>query len=331
MATEHRAGFLPADADAYRLRLTGAERDEVAALARRLAGTAPALVDDPGWLATARRLGNRLPARLLDTVRAFRHDPGKGGVLLVSGLPLHEDALPETPGGAGSVERAATLPAATAVLIGLQLGEIVAYRQEKSGALVQNVVPVRGLEASQSNAGSVPLEFHIENAFHPYRPDFVGLNCLRQAVGQKAGTLVSSIRRALPVIEESDRRVLHQARFVTAPPPSFRSGGSTEAHPVLDGSPDDPNIRVDFNATSALDDEAKQALERLRVIMMDLSTAVELSPGELVFVDNRVVLHGRAPFTPRYDGRDRWLQRVFVHLDNRRTRVHRTDNGSVMG
>ncbi|GAU68938.1 malate synthase [Streptomyces sp. NBRC 110611] len=330
MTTEAHTASVPAGADAYRLRLTDAEREELAALARKLTETAPALVDDPGWLAAARHLSSRLPVRLLDTVRTYRHDPGADGTLLLSGLPIDEDALPDTPDVAESVQREATVPAATAVLIGLQLGEIVAYREEKSGALVQNVVPVRGLEASQSNAGSVPLEFHIENAFHPYRPDFVGLTCLRQAVGQNAGTTVASIRRALPLIEESDRRVLHQARFVTVPPPSFRSGSETPARPVLDGSPDDPNIVVDFHATTALDDEAKQVLERLRATMMDISASVELSAGELVFVDNRVVLHGRAPFTPNYDGRDRWLQRIFVHLDNRRTRVLRADNGAVM-
>lgn len=53
-------------------------------------------------------------------------------------------------------------------------------------------------------------------------------------------------------------------------------------------------------------------------------------PGNLVFVDNRIVLHGRAPYPPRYDGRDRWLQRIFVHLDNRWSRAFRPGNGPVL-
>ncbi len=321
---------IPEYVDEHRLELTGAERAALRTMAEELAATASGLVDEPGWLARARELSCRLPARLLDAVRAYRHDPGAQGTLIVAGLPIDEDALPDTPGVPESVERHATIPAATATLIGLQLGEIVAYREEKSGALVQNVVPVRGLESSQSNAGSVELEFHVENAFHPCRPDFVGLTCLRQAQGRPAGTLVSSIRHALPLIDDADREVLHQPRFVTAPPPSFHSGEPTAAHPVLDGSPEDPNICVDFNATVALDDEAKQALERLRQTLIDTSVSVELRSGEMVFVDNRIVLHGRADFTPRYDGRDRWLQRIFVHLDGRRSRVHRTRNGAVM-
>jgi L-asparagine oxygenase len=29
-------------------------------------------------------------------------------------------------------------------------------------------------------------------------------------------------------------------------------------------------------------------------------------------IDNTAAVHGRSPFSPRYDGTDRWLQRAFV-------------------
>ncbi|HEY5875714.1 MAG TPA: TauD/TfdA family dioxygenase, partial [Ilumatobacteraceae bacterium] len=44
-------------------------------------------------------------------------------------------------------------------------------------------------------------------------------------------------------------------------------------------------------------------------------TAVTLEPGDLLVVDNSVAVHGRSPFTPRFDGTDRWLQRTFVVSD----------------
>jgi L-asparagine oxygenase len=50
----------------------------------------------------------------------------------------------------------------------------------------------------------------------------------------------------------------------------------------------------------------------------------------MAFMDNRVLVHGRGAFTPRYDGRDRWLHRIFVHLDNRRTSDSRIDSGPVL-
>ncbi|MGW6916286.1 TauD/TfdA family dioxygenase [Kitasatospora sp. NPDC054939] len=317
-------------AGALRLDLEAAERAELGLLADRLAAAGSRMIDDPRWLEDARVLSCLLPVRLREVVRRYRHDPGEDGLLILGNLPVDEGALPETPTVAESVERVATVPAAVATLVGLQLGEVIAYREEKSGALVQNIVPVQGREFSQSNAGSVPLELHVENAFHPHRPDYVGLLCLRNDHTGTAGTLVSSIRRALQLLSPEDKHVLNQPRFVTAPPPSFQSGDATPVHAVLDGDIADPNVRVDFSATTPLDDDAKPALERLRDAFLEVSDSLVLQSGEMAFVDNRVSIHGRTAFTPRYDGRDRWLHRTFVHLDNRRTRSHRAGNGAVL-
>ncbi|WP_191873681.1 TauD/TfdA family dioxygenase [Streptomyces filipinensis] len=312
------------------LTLTGAERDELGQVAALLADAGRRLVDDREWLAQARELTSRLPLRLREVVRRFRHDPGDDAVMALRNLPVGDPGLPATPTVAESVERTATVPAAVAVLISLYLGEVVAYRDEKSGALVQNVVPVPGREESQSNAGSIPLELHVENAFHAHRPDFVGLLCLRNDHSGTAGTLVSSVRRAVRLLPDDVRDVLFQPRFVTEAPPSFRSANSVEGHPVLEGMPDDPNVRVDFNATSPLDDTAKAALELLRTAFLDVSASLVLQPGEMAFLDNRIAIHGRTAFTPRYDGRDRWLHRTFVHLDNRRGLAQRADGGPVI-
>ncbi|MEV5412741.1 TauD/TfdA family dioxygenase [Thermopolyspora sp. NPDC052614] len=316
--------------DGHRLKLTGAERAAVWALAVELTGTTPGLIDDLDWVARARRLSSGLPERLRQAIREFRHDPGDQGALIISNLPVAGYELPNTPDMPQSVERIVSPPAATVMLAGLQLGEVVAYREEKHGALVQNIVPVPGLETSQSNAGAVPLEFHIENAFHPFRPDYVGLLCLRSDHLKQAGTTVASMRHALSRISDDDLAVLREPRFATSSPPSFQTDLRSGPHPLIDGAAEDPNLLVDFNATVALDDEAGAVLKRLRAVLDDVTTAVVLQPGDMVFVDNRTAVHGRTHFTPRYDGKDRWLLRVHIHLDNRRSRVRRPGNGPVM-
>jgi L-asparagine oxygenase len=312
------------------LELTGAERTELEALARHLAHSDPALVDDPGWQARARRESCLLPARLSRAVRDFRYDAGLDGTLTISNLPLPTGTLPPTPTVPNSVERAATAPATLAMLLGCELGAVIAYREEKQGALVQNVVPVPALAASQSNGGSVRLEFHTENAFHPHRPDFVGLLCLRPAHEDQVGTQVASIRRALPLLDEETRTILQEPRFLTEAPPSFRSTGLSDPKPVLDGAPEDPDICVDFHATSGLDEGAEKALVQLREALWAVRADVVLRPGDMIFVDNRLVVHGRVAFSPRYDGNDRWLHRVFVHLNHRSSRGYRPDNGAVL-
>lgn len=316
--------------DAPGLELTPSERSDLAALVARLSDTAPHLVDDLEWQARARLASCHLPPRVLAAIRAFRHDAGMDGTLTITNLPIVPGSLPPTPNVPDSVERGATAPAVTAMLLGQQLGEVIAYRDEKQGALVQNVVPVAALAKSQSNGGSVPLEFHTENAFHPDRPHYVGLLCLRPAHQHQVGTQVAAIRRAFPLISETDRRILHDARFVTTAPPSFGSADHSEPRPVLTGHADDPDLCVDFHATSPLDDEAARALVNLRTALDEVRADLVLGPGDMVFLDNRLVVHGRVAFTPRYDGNDRWLHRVFVHLDNRRTRSHRPENDSVL-
>jgi L-asparagine oxygenase len=318
-------------AQVFSLKLTDDEQACLSTLAGRATRVAPRLVDHDGWQTEVRAMSCHLPVRLLETIRRFRHDSGPDGTLTVTGLPVDADTLPPTPNVPDSVEHAATVPAALAMLLGQQLGEVIAYREEKRGALVQNVVPVPSLAKSQSNGGSVPLEMHTENAFHPNRPDYVGLLCLRAAHQHRVGTRVAAIRRAYPLLDETDRTVLREPRFATEAPPSFTSTDCTSPQPVLTGSADDPDICVDFHATSPLDAGASRAMASLREALDEVERELTLETGDMVFLDNRLVVHGRIAFMPRYDGTDRWLHRVFVHLDHRRSRIFRDGNGSVLG
>lgn len=318
---------IPNHIDRSSVTLIDEERAQVRTVAQELAD---GHVDDPEWLVQARLHSCRLPVRLLESLRHFRTDPGQGGRLLIGNLPIDADALPGTPSVPDSVEHRATVPASVAMLLGHQLGDVFAFRNEKHGALVHNVVPVPALADSQSNAGSVELELHNENAFHPHRPDLIGLLCLRSDHEGKAGTLISSIRQAWVLLDDADVTILREPRFVTVAPPSFGPGQATAAHGVLSGAYDDPNLQVDFNATSAIDDQAAAALRRLGDALTRVSSVLVLRAGEMVFLDNRLVVHGRTKFTPRYDGNDRWLHRVYVHLDGRRNLSLRVGSGPVL-
>jgi L-asparagine oxygenase len=315
--------------------LTDAERSELVGVAEQLTAhvITDGRIDDLRWLDAARDASALLPRTLLTTLRRFRHDAGADGILLLRNMPVvAHDPLPVTPTVKGSVERIPTIAAAVITTAMLQLGEVIAFRNEKTGALVQNVVPVPGNESSQSNAGSVLLELHIENAFHDNRPDYVGLICVREDSTGDAKLCTASIRRALPLLSESTRTVLSEPRFLTEPPPSFGVLDTvTPAHAVLNGDREDPNVLVDFSATHPLDEEARRAMSELREAFMANMSALALRVGDLAVVDNRLAVHGRTSFTPAYDDADRWLHRVYAHLDHRRSRVDRTDNGAVLG
>ena len=316
---------------AITVELTEDDRLTVRRLATELTANPLALINSPEWVRRATELSCELPLGLREALRLFRRRPGTDAVLLVRGLPVDETDLPPTPNVPGSVERHPTTPAAALALTSLQLGDVTAFRQEKGGALVQNVVPVPGQEDFQGNAGSAPLTMHVENAFHTHRPDYVALLCLRNDHDNMAGLRTSSIRNALALLPPEIRTVLSEPRFVTDAPPSFGdSVPSAKPSALLKGCPDDPDIVVDFHATQPQDEAATAAFRALGDALDQVSRTYVLRTGELAIVDNRLALHGRTAFRPRYDGRDRWLQRTYVHLDPRRTRPFRAADGDVL-
>lgn len=322
----------PVNADGViSLELTENDRHAVRRLTTALTTNPLALIDSIEWAQQAMELSCELPLRLREALRRFRRHPGAEAVLLVRGLPVDEDDLPPTPSVPGSVERHPTTPAAALALTSLQLGDVTAFRQEKGGALVQNVVPVPGQEDFQGNAGSTTLTMHVENAFHTHRPDYVALLCLRNDHENVAGLRTASIRTALALLSPETRRVLSEPRFVTDAPPSFGdSMPSAKPSAVLNGCPDDPDIVVDFHATQPQDEAAAAAFRALGEALERVRRTFVLRTGDLAIVDNRLALHGRTAFRPRYDGRDRWLQRTYVHLDPRRTRPYREADGNVL-
>ena len=164
-----------------------------------------------------------------------------------------------------------------------------------------------------------------------HRPDYVGLLCLRNDHDNVAGLRTASIRRALPLLPEKTRAILREPRFVTHAPASFGDGlPPASPRPLLEGDPADPDIQVDFACTEPQGAEAEAAMAELSRALDEVALTFVLEPGDLAVLDNRLALHGRTSFRPRYDGADRWLQRSFMHLDARRTRPVREADGNVL-
>ena len=274
-----------------------------------------------------------LPAGVRDALaEMIDHAPSAGAVLL-SGIPF--GALPPTPPSpTAPVDK--TLASEFALMtVATALGEPVGYAPEHGGDLVQNIVPTRTAADRQvSTSSKVALMFHTEAAFHPHRPRFLLLACLRG--DEQAFTVLSSIHQVLPHLDPATVEVLRQPRFRTAVDESYLHGRANQLGPrmaVLSGDPQRPTMIFDEDLMIGTDEEAESALRALGAATEACQIGISLAAGDLLIVDNHAAVHGRSPYEPRFDGTDRWLQRTFVVDDlapsaaDRRGRVIATQFG----
>jgi L-asparagine oxygenase len=215
-----------------------------------------------------------------------------------------------------------------------KLGEIIAYADEKAGSLVQDIVPMKESKNRQENSGTVYLELHTEDGFHPHKPDFITLICLRPDHARVGITLVGSAIQVLPQLPEDCVATLRSPRFQLRTSSSFGGANSSLRAgplPVLSGAASAPELLADFHAMEPLDDRARVSLDRLREAMLSHLRGAVLDTGDLLVIDNRAAVHGRTPFTARFDGADRWLRRCFAVSDIRRSQSVRPPQSRVCG
>jgi hypothetical protein len=263
----------------------------------------------------AKDLAAGLPASVRVQLDAFRSTPPPAGCLLLRGLPVGE--LPPTPPEPMAPVDKSDATELRLLAMASVLGEPVGYLPEHGGDVVQNIVPVqRSATAQTSTSSKVDLMFHTEAAFHPYRPRYLLLFCLRG--DPQAETTVASIHAALPFLDPDVVDVLFEPRFRCAVDESYLHGRQNVLGPpiaVLSGPRDQPAMVFDEDLMIGVDEVAEEALGLLGQALAAHHQSVVLEPGDLMVIDNNLVVHGRSPFTPRFDGTDRWLQRAFVVED----------------
>jgi L-asparagine oxygenase len=310
----------------YMIVLTDKEKKHMQEIAESLPQTNIASLDDE--LLTKVVLESRfLPLSLAKSLIHFRKFSNYYGTLLIRNLPI-DAPLPPTPAdGRIIADRPIMISEYILLLIMLHLGEPIAYQDEKEGALIQNICPVKGQESRQENTGSVFLEFHTEDGFHPFKPDFVGLLCLRPDHGRVAKTATASINAVLSLLSPLTIDLLRQHIYRIRIASSFMEEHNEVFYspllPVLSGSSLKPEICVDFHAMESMDATGSLALKELKSTLEQKVVEVALALGDLMVVDNRVAAHARTGFQPRYDGHDRWLKRLFVVQDFRRSQIAR--------
>lgn len=300
--------------------------------------------ENPDFLTQATVLAHELPRRVRQTLNDFRLYEPNEGVCRIAGYAIDDAGIGPTPSHwkerqrhCNSVKEEILL-----VLLGSLLGDVIAWSTQQDGAVVHDIAPIKSHEHEQLGSGSAEeLTWHTEDAFHPCRGDYLGMMCLRNR------DRVPTTFAALDISELGEETVelLFQPLYTIRPDESHLRknrvdplGQSLEASQnridemqekpekiaVLFGSPDAPYCRLDpYFMDPPEDPKAREALDRLIQLTDRRIEEMVLEAGELCFIDNFKAVHGRRPFKARYDGTDRWLKRVNITRDLRRSRSHR--------
>jgi len=191
-------------------------------------------------------------------------------------------------------------------------GKPYGFIQEQDGAIVQNLFPIKKNEAEQISSSSLTtLEMHTETAFHPWRPQYVILLCVRG--DERAETTYAILDDILYGLDQETIEILHQPMFTTTLDKSFQNPGQPDSlirTAILFNNAS--SMTYDRVLMNGLNKDASRALTVFSEAIENCKQTFLLSTGNIAIIENWKVVHGRTPFVPKYDGTDRWLKRVMV-------------------
>ena len=200
-------------------------------------------------------------------------------------------------------------------------GSPISFSQEQNGSLIQNIYPKKQTEDMQiSSSSKVELDLHTEAAFHRFRPTAILLLCLRG--DPNVATTYAYSDDICAKLKPATLATLTRMWFTTSLDDSFRMNGEEDFKitcSILNETPREtyPSPRLfdicfDEALMTGTNSQAVDALGELREAIKSSIQTIVLEAGDMLVLNNRTTIHGRQPFEPRYDGTDRWIQRMLV-------------------
>jgi hypothetical protein len=270
-----------------------------------------------------------LPKRVLTALLEQKASLQPRPYLIVDNLPMDDEVFGSpTSSETGNAYKSGHISENLAIAFASLIGEPYSISFEGID-IVNNLTPERGKEKDYTGLGSdVELDFHIENAALKFIKDLnlsptgLVLTGVRQDPAMPK-THLADASEALRQLDQLDLESLRGDNFCLKVPYRWRSvlaGKSfveTAPAPLISGCTIQPEVHVAFypDMVTPLNDEAARAFRNFYEAIKRVSFGVDVTPGRLVYVDNRFTLHSRDRFKANYDesGRAmRWIQRVFV-------------------
>jgi len=285
-----------------------------------------AVTDSASGISCMPALGQLLERTLCaEKIQRLRDFPKSREVaMIIRGLPV-DPQLPATPYiTAPGIENLPIL--AGAILSVLQTLQTcpVAYEGENDDTVFRHVSPKHKRESEKSSYGSrMDLGMHVDNPHLPLTcepvsqlsacPEYLSLTGLRCELG--VPTRIVAIGDVLAMLPACVEEELSRPHFAIRRPASFgKQGNVLENVPLLYRCVT-RGLYCRYNKASveATCANAQFALQLFAAAANhpDVVHHILLQSGDMLIFKNQKTLHARDGFTPRYDGHDRWMLRVF--------------------
>lgn len=287
-----------------------------------------------------------MPAELRKNLLRFKRMPLD--FFLIKGLRIDQQKLEKTPSHWSHKKDEYTCYLQFInFLIATHLGYPYGWKTQQNGSLVADVLPIEGFEELQQGFGSIGgLRFHTEDPFHTARADFFTLMCMRNPTE----TPTTFFPLDLKQIPDHYKRELFKEQFDITPDAShteltyssdlINSGLQESFHEfnqmrkiaILKGDYNDPLIQIDPEIMPT-ENLSAAALEAFHFICAEIENAREevvMAPGDVIGLNNHRLAHGRGGFKAKYDGNDRWLERILTLEDIRKTIPYRAHQNSYV-
>lgn len=320
------------------LELNSQEILEIRELLIELKNKFPNATEDE-FLDDARFYASQLPMRVQQFYYDLKTDFQHSGISIIKGFPHLESR--STP--ASWDYKDAYTPSLDldylSVLASSCLGYVFGWSTQQAGKLIHDLIPQKNKGESQTGYGSnTELLMHTEDSFHDLRAEYVCMFGVRN--DDKVPTTLASIKDFK--LDENNFEILYNKSCQLLPDESHLdeaqlSGDVSEAMEneasnlhTFYGCKSNPFMCYDpaYTNFDTLEKDFLHAYNELKEEIADKTHDVVIEPGDICIIDNRKVVHGRRAYFPKFDGTERWLKRISITTNIRKSAGQRPDLNS---